>query len=270
MIYTIHIDGIGSQLQGVGRLPDGRAVFVPGAIPGETVNAQITQDKGRFCEASLCAVMEVSPDRVNPDCPQTGLCGGCQGRHMRYERTLKLKAQIVRDALSRIGGVSDPEVLPTLGCADPNRTRNKAEYPIAPQDEEMVIGAYARGSRSIIPLEDCLLQKDESVRALRAVAECLHLMGGARHLKYLVTRISRVGELMLVFCADAPILPEIERLSPALFKQLPKLVSLFFCQLNRRPTHALDGRCTRVGGKALLTDRLMGLEFELSPQAFFR
>ena len=107
----ITITGVGSQLQGVGRLPDGRAAFVPGAIPGEVVGIEITQEKGRFCEASLSAVLEPSPDRVSPACPHAGTCGGCQGRHMRYERTLSLKRQIVYDALNRVGGIEAPRVL---------------------------------------------------------------------------------------------------------------------------------------------------------------
>ena len=92
-VETIEITGVGSELQGVGRLGDGRAAFVPGTIPGEVVSAVITREKGRFCEASLCVVLESSPDRVSPACPHAGLCGGCQGRHMRYERTLSLKRQ---------------------------------------------------------------------------------------------------------------------------------------------------------------------------------
>ena len=270
MTRRLYIDGVGSQLQGVGRLEDGRAVFVPGAIPGETVDARILVDKGRFCEASLCDVGNASPDRIEPDCPNAGTCGGCQARHIRYERTLELKEQIVRDTLSRIGGVEKPKVLPTIGCAAPNRSRNKAEYPIAFQDGRMVVGAFAPGGRRIVPLDDCLLQKRESVRALRALAKRLGGLSCANRLKYLVTRVNRAGELMMVLCADAPILSEIQRLSPTLFSELQELSSLYLCQLDRRPAHALDGRCIRVSGRSTLVDTLMGLEFELSPQAFFQ
>ncbi len=266
----IVITGIGSDLQGVGRLSDGRAVFVPGAIPGETVQIKITQDKGRFCEASLCAVTEPSPDRCEPACPHAGRCGGCQARHMTYQRTLGLKRQVVADALSRIGGVDAPNVLETLGCADPERIRNKAEYPIARQDDRTVIGAYAGGSRQVIPLEDCLLQRPQSASALRWFVDHLDGLGFASHLKYLVTRVNRAGELMLVLCADAPIQPEVERLSPALRDALPELKSLWLCRLDRRPAHALDGQCAKLWGADALPETLLGLEFTVSPQSFFQ
>ena len=266
----IEITGIGSDMQGVGRLPDGRAVFVPGAIPGETVNIQIERDKGRFCEASLCAVLAASEDRAAPACPHAGDCGGCQARHMRYARTLALKRQIVSDALSRIGGVDDPRVFETIGCAEPDRTRNKAEYPIGSLDGQPVIGAFAQGSHRVIPLDDCLLQQAESAAALRWFAAHLKQLPFARQLKALVTRVNRAGEMMLVLCGDAPILPAVERLCPALVEALPSVRSIWYCRQNRRPAHALDGRCERVWGAQTLTDTLLGLRFEIAPQAFFQ
>lgn len=269
-MQRITITGVGSELQGVGRLEDGRAVFVPGAIPGEVVDAEVTHEKGRFCEASLCGVPEPSPDRIAPACPHACVCGGCQGRHIRYARTLELKRQIVFDALRRIGGVEAPEVRETLGCDEPDRYRNKAEYPVAIQDDRAVIGMNAANGRGLVPLTDCLLQRPESVRALRWFSERLGGIGFARRLKYVVTRVNRAGELMLILSADAPILPEVEKLSPALREALPELRSLYACHLNRRPAHALDGRCVRVFGAPALTEALMGLSFEVSPQSFFQ
>lgn len=266
----IVITGIGSQLQGIGRLADGRAAFVPGAIPGERVEIEITQEKGRFCEASLSAVLEPSPDRVEPACPHAGLCGGCQGRHIRYGRTLALKKQIVTDALTRVGGLDAPAVLETLGCASPDRCRNKAEYPISWQDGRPVIGMHAAASRRVVPLTDCLLQAPESVRALAWLSARLDGLSFARQLKGLVTRVNRAGELMLVLCADAPVQGEAAKLVPALREGLPALRSLYFCQLDRRPAHALDGRCAKLWGADALPETLLGLEYSVSPQSFFQ
>ena len=266
----IRITGVGSQLQGVGRLPDGRAAFVPGAMVGERVEIEIIREKERFCEASLSAVLEPSPDRVATTCPHAGACGGCQGRHMRYAHTLALKRQIVCDALTRLGGIERPNVLDALGCANPDRCRNKAEYPIAWQDGRAVIGMHAAGSHGVVPIEDCLLQSESSVRAMRWLGGRLDAMPCARHLKYLVTRVNRAGELMLVFCADAPVRGDIARLAPDLRAALPELSSLWLCHMNRRPAHALDGRCDRLWGAEALEETLLGLAFEVSPQSFFQ
>ncbi len=124
---TIFITGVGSEMQGVGRLSDGRAVFVPFAIPGETVDVQIEAKKERFCTARLLDVREPSPDRVVPVCPHYGVCGGCQTQHIAYARALSLKRQKVVDALSRLGGVDAPEAGETLASPETRSSRLTAK-----------------------------------------------------------------------------------------------------------------------------------------------
>ena len=267
----IRITGAGSELQGVGRLSDGRAVFVPGALPGETVRAEIVRAAKRYCEARLVEVLDPSPERRAPDCPHYGVCGGCQGRHMTYAETLRLKRGRVRDALVRIGGLDSPEVFPVIGCDSPDRTRNKAEFPIGRDaGGRIAIGAHMAGSRTVVPLDDCLLQKPAAVRAMRWLSERLDGLGCARHLTNLVTRVNRRGELMAVLCADAPVESAVRALVPEMVRALPELRSLYFLLQNRRPSHALDGRCMHLWGQRALDDELMGLTFSLSPQSFFQ
>src|SRR5699024_8917703 len=107
-IMEIEIHGGGSELQGVGRAPDGRAVFVKGALPGERVRVEVTRTAPRFMEAQLQAVLSPSPHRRAPQCPLYETCGGCQALHMDYEYSLFLKQQRVTDALERLGGFESP------------------------------------------------------------------------------------------------------------------------------------------------------------------
>ena len=267
----VNITGVGSELQGVGRLPDGRAVFVPHVLLGESVRVEITRDAQRFCEARLVEVLEPSAARRKPDCPVYGRCGGCQARHMTYEETLARKRQRVLDALTRIGGVNEPVVYETIGCVDPEHTRNKAEFPIGKDGNgRPIIGAFAEGSHRIVPLTKCLLQKEPANRALNWFAEHLPQLRGASHMTHLVTRVNRRGEMMLILCADAPILVDAQAIVPALTKALPELKSIYFLHQNRRPAHALDGICTHLWGERTLDDTLLGLTFSLSPQSFFQ
>lgn len=266
----ITITGSGSELQGVGRCADGRAIFVPGALPGETVHVEITRSADRFCEGQLVEICTPSPHRRVPDCPHAGLCGGCQTRHMDYEYALLQKRQKVYDALRRIGGVEDPNVCDTLGCENPNHSRNKAEYPIGNVNGRRTIGAYAQSSHRIIPMDHCLLQHPESLKALKWFSENLPSLPGGGHLLFLVTRVNRKGEMMITLSGDAPILSEVKSLCQKLEMALPSMKSMYFCQLGRRYAHALDGKCTHIWGLKTLTDTLMGLDFELAPQAFFQ
>ena len=249
---TIRITGIGSQLQGVGRLRDGRAAFVPFSVPGETVEIEIARDHGRYVEARLVDIREASPARVEPDCPAFGVCGGCQARHMAYAETLRWKRQRVVDALERIGGFEAPRVLETLPMPDPLRCRNKAEYAIS----RGKIGLVRAGSRELVPLTDCLLQRDESVRVLQALAKMdLRALQGA------VTRVNRRGEVMLTLCGTAKEPP---------IRSFPGVQSLYYCRLNPHPAHALDGDCRLLSGAERLEEELFDLRFALLPQSFFQ
>ncbi len=266
----IRITGAGSELQGVGRLSDGRAVFVPGALPGEEVEIEISREARRFCEGRLLRVLEVSPERVEPACPHAGSCGGCAARHMRYGATLRMKRQRVVDALERIGGVSAPLVFETIGCAEPERCRNKAEYGVEAHNSQVRVGPMEGRSHRVLPVSDCLLQTPQSVRALRWLTAHLAEYDCAPRIRDLVTRTSRAGELAVVLSGVGRSQGDARDLAEAMRRDLPELISVHYCALKPRPAHALDGECAHVLGARTMTDALLGLSFELSPQSFFQ
>ena len=92
------ITGLGSSGEGVGRY-EGMAVFVPGALPQETVKARAVFVKKNYINGELTEVLSASPERVEPVCPVYKECGGCQLQHLSYEGELKEKRQQVIDAL---------------------------------------------------------------------------------------------------------------------------------------------------------------------------
>lgn len=98
----------------------GKIVFVPYAIPGETVQAEIVEEKQRWARARLVRVVEPSPDRVLPPCPYfgPGQCSGCQWQHIAYERQLQLKGEVVADQLRRLGHIEQPPVLEPIALAN--------------------------------------------------------------------------------------------------------------------------------------------------------
>ncbi len=257
---TILITGIGSEMQGVGRLSDGRAVFVPFAIPGETVNVRIEAEKERFCTARLIDVLEPSPDRVTPLCPHFGVCGGCQTQHIAYARALQLKRQRVADALSHLGGVQAPEVGETLASPETLGYRNKAEFAF---DGEKA-GVCEGGTHRVIDLAECPLQADGANRVLAFVRA--HRRG--LPLKNLVVRTNAAGEMMVTLSLYAR--ADATRLARAIMTEISMVRSVYACELSRRPAHALDGICRRLAGTETISETLDGLRFSVSPQSFFQ
>jgi 23S rRNA (uracil1939-C5)-methyltransferase len=113
---------------------EGKVIFVPYAIPGETVRVEITEDKEHYAFARLLEVIEPSPERVDPPCPffGQGKCGGCQWQHIGYDTQLRLKADILVDQLERIGGIEKPPVHPTVPDETGWAYRNHAQFHPAP------------------------------------------------------------------------------------------------------------------------------------------
>ena len=111
----VTIDAIAAGGAGVGRAPDGRALFVHRTAPGELVTARITEKKPRFARGQLIRVDEPSAHRRTAPCSYYDRCGGCTLEHLQYDAQLAVKARIVADAVARIGGmtINVPEVVPS-------------------------------------------------------------------------------------------------------------------------------------------------------------
>ena len=101
-IYEANIASWSAEGFGVCRV-EGRAVFVPRALPGERWRIRILKVTGAAVYARGEERLSTSPARVEPDCPYFGKCGGCDTRHMRYEEELRFKLGRVNDALRHIG-----------------------------------------------------------------------------------------------------------------------------------------------------------------------
>ena len=90
----------------VGHHPDGRVVFIRGALPGEVVKVSVTDSNKRFIRADTVEVIKASSKRVTPPCPLAvpGRCGGCDWQHAEVSFGRSLKGEVLRDQLTRLGG----------------------------------------------------------------------------------------------------------------------------------------------------------------------
>jgi len=154
MIVSVPVSRIAFGGDGVGRLPDGKVCFIPGALPGETVRAEITHEAKSFARAKILDVTAASPDRIDPDCPLAGTCPGCVYRHASYACELEWKNRQFTDFLTRgYPAAKSIEFLPPLGAPDRNGCRNKLTFVCEN-------GAFCyRGldNRTAVPVSDCLL-----------------------------------------------------------------------------------------------------------------
>ena len=157
-IYETEITGLTSEGAGVCRI-DGRAVFVPRAIPGERWLVRILKVTKTAAYGRGEELLLASPERVEPRCPNFGRCGGCDFLHMDYEAELRYKLERVNDAFRRIGGL-ELKAERIIGSERTESYRNKAIYAVGEQAGAVVAGFYRSGSPDIVPAGRCLLQSD--------------------------------------------------------------------------------------------------------------
>jgi 23S rRNA (uracil1939-C5)-methyltransferase len=172
-VVDLKIEDIAFGGKGVGR-DQGKAVFVPYTIENETVSAEIVREKKQFAEAELVEVRESSPDRVEPQCPYFGRCGGCAYQHMSYEHQLAIKWRQVRNALRRIGKLKDVPMRPIVPSTKQYGYRNR----ITVHAQEGVIGFFRRDSHQLIDIEHCPISSDEVNRALTELRAQSHVRDG--------------------------------------------------------------------------------------------
>lgn len=149
----VSITGLSSSGEGVGRLEDGRVVFVEGALPGERVELIVLDEQKRFVRASVAQIVEASRDRVSPECAHFAKCGGCQWQHLRYSGQLAAKATIIRDALERIGGFESDQLKSVEVVPSPNPFGYRARARWVESDSGL--GYRGKASREVVPVKAC-------------------------------------------------------------------------------------------------------------------
>ena len=140
--------------EAIGRLPDGRAVFTPFALPGEKVLARLLEERPRFARAELVEILTPAAGRLQPRCQHFASCGGCHYQHLDYAQQAAWKAAILREQLERIGGIGNPPVQPTVSCPQPWNYRNHVQFQLTPDGK---LGYHKSRSEQVFAVQECHL-----------------------------------------------------------------------------------------------------------------
>lgn len=156
----LHIDSLDIDAQGIARRPDGKVVFVEGALPGELVSANVNRRKNNWESATLTEIHRESSQRVRPGCPHFGLhagaCGGCKMQHLDASAQVAVKQRVLEDNLWHLGKVKPELILrPIEGPAWGYRYRARLSVRYVLKKEEVLIGFHERKSRYVADMRQC-------------------------------------------------------------------------------------------------------------------
>lgn len=213
----IEIDSLTNLGSGVGRV-GGWVVFVPFALPGETVKARVYRNDKNCSHADLAEVLKPSPDRVQPVCPLFGDCGGCQYQHLSYQKQLEWKTRQVGELMKHMAGIVFP-VNPCLSTEQTWHYRSKITPHFERPRDGVIggIGFLANGQRSrLVDVPECSIAMDEINTALpeiragirareasfkRGSTILMRATGNRVETDFKATATERVGELTFQFLA---------------------------------------------------------------------
>ena len=161
MQKTLQIEKLSHDGRGIARI-EGKTLFVEGALPGETVKADMVKSHKRYDEYKTHTIEKASEHRQPPNCQYYGTCGGCQLQHLNTEAQRQHKETAAIEQLQRSSGLSPTEVLPaiygeTLGYR--SRARLSAWY--HNRNKEYRIGFREANSKNILSIEHCPILSPE-------------------------------------------------------------------------------------------------------------
>ena len=273
----LRVESLAYGGNGIARLEapaDGRGgyvVFVSGAIPGDVVRAVVTKRKRGYAEARTLEVLEPSPERIAPlaDHP------GAPWQVLPYERQLAVKREQVHDALTRIGKLDGFALDDIVPAVEQWRYRNKLEYSFGTADDgTLVCGFHAPGSwHEIVSVADCLLASEASNRARdQVLAWCrsngLQAMDRRTHtglLRNLVVREGRRTGALQVRIVTGPGDLDTSSLAAAV-----ECEGLMWTRTDALAESTVGGDTSLIAGAPALQEEIGGLQFAISPLAFFQ
>ncbi len=242
--YDIQLEKLTYGGEAMGRLPDGRAVFVPFGLPGENVRLRLVQDKQSFARGELLEVLTASPDRIDPKCKHFGKCGGCHYQNLPYEKQLQAKAEILRDQLQRIGKIVDPPVKPISASPLEWNYRNHMQFHLTAEGK---LGFVNSKGNSTFPIEECHLP-EVGINSFWPELQ----FDSNKDFERVSVREGREEELMVVLESEKLEAPEIE---------IEADVSVI---------HLFDEHPVVIAGRDYFVINILETDFRVSATSFFQ
>ena len=228
----------------MGRLPDGRAIFVPFGLPGERVRVQVTEQKNNYARGEIVEIVEASPERIQARCTHFAICGGCHYQHLPYSKQLEAKKDILHDQLKRIGKIPNPPVAPTVASPSEWNYRNHVQFHLT---ENGKIGFVNAAGNKVIRISECHLP-ETNINAFWPGLQFESNMDIER----VSLRTGADDDLMLLLESDSPDAPELE---------LEAGISV---------AHVYEDHTVVMAGDDHILIRVLGRDFKVSAPSFFQ
>jgi len=217
--------------QGIATLEDGKKAFIWGALPGETVEFEITKNKRSYCEGIATKILEAAPERIEPK--DACYLATSPWQIFDYDTELKIKSQIVRDCFAQ--NHLDIEVLPTVTDGKDYGYRNKMEYSLYWDNDtnKIFLAFHQRGTHRKIPIAQSSIERPEIFAAAQKLVDQLNAEHAeARKYQSIMARCDQSGKVSIALFENGKSHPVMETLEDSLLGQSYSYSPNGFFQIN--------------------------------------
>jgi 23S rRNA (uracil1939-C5)-methyltransferase len=280
LIENLLLSDIHSGGKAVGQY-NGKNIFVPLGIPGETVDVVLDRRQRGFYSGAIELIKEQAANRVHPFCLHHGVCGGCNWQHMSYPAQLYFKKRILENALKKYK-IETPPIPDVIASKEIHYFRNKVEYSFASVSQNgsaNCLGFHPLETRhEIIDITDCRLQREPSRKIFKAAREIAvgceipfyHYPDRTGLIRNIVIRTSTTGETLVIAGFTADDKEKITTFLRQLKSEVPEISSLIYTVLTNPEMGYMDGELIPFHGDKFLTEKIGNLTYIISPRAFFQ
>jgi 23S rRNA (uracil1939-C5)-methyltransferase len=243
----------------------GKTAFVPLTLPGELVEAHVTEDKRSFINAEIAAVLEPSLLRTTPACPYFGTCGGCSYQHAVYAHQIEMKAGILRESLERARIPNIPPIHTLSG--DPWHYRNRIRLHIRPSP--FALCYRERRSHSLLGVNQCPIAAPLLEKAIVTVTELGETLAVAEFCGEIEFFAADEDALLISFLAErlgSDAKARLATICQALKWQLPQLAGAALVSVHRKQ----PAKLVHHWGESSLPCRAAGFDYRVSLGSFFQ
>ena len=201
---SLIVESLDQEGRGVARR-DGKAVFIEGALPGETVTYSPYRKKSTYEIATLGKVLKQSAQRVAPRCRYFGLCGGCSLQHLDARAQVAIKQRVLEDSLWHIGRVRPEQILPAIhGPTWGYRHRARLAARYVPKKGGALVGFHEKRSSYIADMGSCEVLPDRLSALLRPLRDLVGALSIRSRLPQVEIAVGEEADVLVLRVLEQP------------------------------------------------------------------
>jgi len=276
---SVEIKRLGINGEGIGYY-NRLAIFIPGGIPGERCDVEITSVSEKMAYAKIIDIKNVSKDRCEPKCKYYNRCGGCNTMHINYNKMGDFKRDRVIESITRYTDLNPRsfEVKKTVLMQNPYNYRYKASLPVRKFNDNATVGLYSVDGKEVIYIDGCMNQADQINNINKKILALMDKLNVVPYIekykrgevKYIVTRVSHFNKEAQVTFVIGEKTPKIKELAKEVIK-IDSVVSVFESFADGEGDSLIFGSDIKLlEGKKTILENIGKYKFELLPTAFFQ